>query len=191
VPSRTSEFCLLYLLTKWRVPSHILFSSAFYFFSPLKSFILVASSEVDKLRWMHCMQESIDRTLRSGPRHSSRRASIRSELLLDEEEALIEYELEQALVIKNGWLNVVNSKRDHKATSRRLWITLNMQTLSMSLLFKGAQLEDSISIGLCEAVPMNEPTFFRVYVCSESVRPSVVPLSTCPTSFTLSHSLSL
>lgn len=140
-------------------------NNAFYFFSPLKSFILVALNEEAKNTWMHGIQESIDKTIRGGPR-SSRRASIRSELLVDEDELSNDYELENAIVIKNGWLNTIT--HDNK-TSRRMWITLNMQSLSIATMFKSAHLEESLNIELCEAVPMKESTFFRIYVRTESV----------------------
>ncbi|TMW56750.1 hypothetical protein Poli38472_006760 [Pythium oligandrum] len=138
-------------------------NTAFYFFSPLKSFILVADSEDEKAAWMSIIQSSIDKALR-GPRHS-RRASVRSELLLDEEESANDYELESAFVIKNGWLNVVG---ENNTRSRRMWITLNMQSVTIALNFKGVQPEETISIGSCEAVPMKESNFFRIYVQTEN-----------------------
>ncbi|GLE01232.1 hypothetical protein PINS_up010062 [Pythium insidiosum] len=143
--------------------------SAFSFFSPLKSFILVAESEEDKSTWISAIQTSIDKTLRN-PR-LSRRASIRSELLLDEDESTNECELEGAFVIKDGWLNVIT---EDSRRCRRMWITLNMQTISLATAYHGAQPEETLSIGCCEAVPMKELTFFRIYVRTDTVSSAVL-----------------
>lgn len=135
------------------------YSTAFYFFSPLKSFILLADSEEEKLSWTTSIRDSINRTLRG--RTSMRRASVRSDLLLDEEDMSTDYELETAFVIKNGWLNVTTE--DAKRT-RRLWISLTLQTLSLSAAFKAALPDESINIECCEAIPLKEDTCFRVHV---------------------------
>lgn len=90
-----------------------------------------------------------------------RRASVRSDLLLDEEDMSSDYELETAFVIKNGWLNVITE--DAKRT-RRLWISLTLQTLSLSAAFKAALPDESINIECCEAMPLKEDTCFRVLV---------------------------
>lgn len=139
--------------------------SAFYFFSPLKSFILLSESEDEKTAWTSSIRESIARTLR-GPT-STRRASIRSELLLsDESDAATDYELESAFVIKNGWLNVSSS--DHSRRPQRLWISLTLQSLTLATAFKAAQPDEAISIELCEVAPMRADSYFRlVYAVDE------------------------
>lgn len=147
--------------------------SAFYFFSQHKSFILLAASEEEKLTWIASIRENIARSLR-GPT-SSRRASIRSELLVNEDEVASDYELEGAFVIKNGWLNVTSAETVSAGNGsgrrpHRLWISLTLQSLSLSAVFKAAQPDESISIELCEAAPMRESTFFRLVFVSDEVR---------------------
>lgn len=139
--------------------------SAFYFFSPLKSFILLTESEEEKTMWTSSIRESIARTLR-GPT-STRRASIRSELLLNEDDLSNDYELEGAFVIKNGWLNVTS---ECSRRPQRLWISLTLQNLTFSTAFKAAQPDESISIELCEVTPMREEGFFRLVVAVDEVR---------------------
>lgn len=140
------------------------FRSAFYFFSPLKSFILLTESEEAKASWMTSIRECIARTLR-GPT-STRRASVRSELLLNEDELSSDYELESAFVIKNGWLNVAQGANKRV---QRLWISLTLQNLSLSTTFKAAQPDESISIELCEAAPLKEDVFFRLSFIQDEV----------------------
>ncbi|TYZ63933.1 hypothetical protein PybrP1_002899 [[Pythium] brassicae (nom. inval.)] len=141
--------------------------NAFYFFSPLKSFILLTESEDEKAAWTSSIRESIARTLR-GPT-STRRASIRSELLLSEEsDAATDYELESAFVIKNGWLNVASS--DHSRRPQRLWVSLTLQTLTLATAFKAAQPDEAISIELCEVAPMRAEGFFRLVYAVDEIR---------------------
>ncbi|DAZ97923.1 TPA: hypothetical protein N0F65_007264 [Lagenidium giganteum] len=130
---------------------------AFYFFSPLKSFILLADSEEEKGSWTTSIESCIHKTLSGAT--SQRRASLRSEILLDEEDFSNDCDIESAFVIKNGWLNVMT--QENKKT-RRLWISLTMQSISFSTMFKAVQPDETISIGLCEAVPLKDDTYFRV-----------------------------
>lgn len=93
---------------------------------------------------------------------------MRSDLLLDDEERSHLYDLEatcSTLVIKNGWLNVSS---DDNRKSRRLWITLTMQTLSLSSAFKAAQPEESFAIENCSASLVRPGTRFKVELTPEA-----------------------
>ncbi|CAH0516788.1 unnamed protein product [Peronospora belbahrii] len=153
-------------------------NNAFCFYSPLKSFILLAESEEDKIEWTTDIRKCIDRNL-SGKTHP-RRTSLRSELLTDnDDDTSSGYEFDGGFAIKNGWLNVsggavVNVSGESSTTSslttssnagkktRRLWITLTLQTISLGSTFKTAQPEEIIPIELCEVVPLKNETCFRL-----------------------------
>ncbi|TDH66835.1 hypothetical protein CCR75_005971 [Bremia lactucae] len=161
-------------------------NNAFCFYSPLKSFILLTESKEDKNRWTSDICDCIDRNLR-GKTHP-RRPSVRTELLTDnEDDSSSGYELEGGFVIKNGWLNVTegavesinggsgtyaspspttNSSISKK--SRRLWITLTLQTVSMGSTFKAAQPEETIPIELCEVASQNNEKCFRLQLLRDT-----------------------
>lgn len=157
--------------------------SAFCFYSPLKSFILLTESEQDKVGWTTDIRDCIERNLR-GQTHP-RRASVRSELLVDnDDDSSSGYELEGGFVIKNGWLNVsggavamASGPSPSPTTSssvgkkpRRLWITLTLQTISLGSTFKSAQPEETIPIELCEVAPLKNEKCFRLQFLHDTVR---------------------
>ncbi|KAL4115693.1 hypothetical protein PRIC2_012699 [Phytophthora ramorum] len=156
-------------------------NNAFCFYSPLKSFILLAESEGDKVAWTTSIRDYIGRNLR-GQTHP-RRGSARSELLVDnDDDSSSGYELEGGFVIKNGWLNVcggavatasgpngssISSPSPKSSSSvgkkpRRLWITLTLQTITLGSTFKTAQPEETIPIELCEVAPLEYEKSFRM-----------------------------
>uniref|UniRef100_H3HD08 Uncharacterized protein n=1 Tax=Phytophthora ramorum TaxID=164328 RepID=H3HD08_PHYRM len=133
-------------------------NNAFCFYSPLKSFILLAESEGDKVAWTTSIRDYIGRNLR-GQTHP-RRGSARSELLVDnDDDSSSGYELEGGFVIKNGWLN---SSSSVGKKPRRLWITLTLQTITLGSTFKTAQPEETIPIELCEVAPLEYEKSFRM-----------------------------
>lgn len=144
-------------------------NNAFCFYSPLKSFILLTESEEDKVGWTSSISDCIGRNLR-GQTHP-RRASVRSELLVDDDDSSSGYELE-GFVIKNGWLNVSGGAVSLTGNGtpsgfigkkpRRLWITLTLQTISLSSTFKSAQPEETIPIELCDVAPLKHEKCFRL-----------------------------
>lgn len=142
----------------------MVFTSAFCFYSPLKSFILLTDSAEEKEGWTKSISECIARTLRGQARHP-RRASVRSDALLDVDED--ENHLggdSSTLVIKNGWLNVSRGDEPNNRRSRRLWITLTLQTLSIASTFKAAQPDESFAIGDCVASAMRQNALLQVQV---------------------------
>ncbi|RQM16591.1 hypothetical protein DD237_001252 [Peronospora effusa] len=163
-------------------------NNAFCFYSPLKSFILLTQSEEDKVEWTTDIRKCIDRNL-SGKTHP-RRTSLRSELLTDnDDDSSSGYELEGGFAIKNGWLNVsggavMNGSGDSSTTasspsmssnvgkkSRRLWITLTLQTISLGSTFKITQPEETIPIEMCEVIPLtNETCFHLQYLTDTTMR---------------------
>ncbi|RLN90256.1 hypothetical protein BBJ28_00024407 [Nothophytophthora sp. Chile5] len=162
---------------------------AFCFYSPLKSFILLAESEADKASWTASILDCISRNLR-GQTHP-RRASVRSELLLDNDhDSASGYDLEGVFVIKNGWINVsggaattnATSSRAHGSTlspsanssgkkPRRLWITLTLQSISLASTFKSAQPEETIPIELCEVAPLRQDKSFCLQFLRDPANP--------------------
>ncbi|KAG1689273.1 hypothetical protein DVH05_002341 [Phytophthora capsici] len=158
-------------------------NNAFCFYSPLKSFILLADSEADKVGWTSDIRKCIDRNLR-GKTHP-RRTSVRSELVADnDEDSSSGYELEGGFVIKNGWLNVSGgalatgngvSPSPSNSSSvgkkpRRLWITLTLQTISLGSTFKAPQPEETIPIEVCEAAPLKHEKCFRLQFLHDTTR---------------------
>uniref|UniRef100_M4BAX7 Uncharacterized protein n=1 Tax=Hyaloperonospora arabidopsidis (strain Emoy2) TaxID=559515 RepID=M4BAX7_HYAAE len=157
-------------------------NNAFCFYSPLKSFILLTESEEDKIRWTTDIRNCIDRNL-SGKTHP-RRTSLRSELLTDNDgDSSSGYELEGGFAIKNGWLNVfegaVVSSSGHGSTvasstsgkkSRRLWITLTLQAISLGSTFKCAQPEETIPIEMCKVAPIKSEKYFRLQLLTDVMR---------------------
>jgi hypothetical protein len=140
-----------------------MYRSAFYFFSPLKSFILLAENAEEKATWMQNIQECIHKAL-SGKNTSAVRVSLRTDALLQEEEESFSLD-PAAFVIKNGWLNILTE--DNKKM-RRLWISLTMQSLTFSTTFKAITPDENLNIGLCEALPMSDDTYFRVMVLQKA-----------------------
>lgn len=119
----------------------------------------------EKTKWIHNLHECIEKTLQTPIR-----SSIRSELLLDdEEEKEISWDSDTALVIKNGWLNVV-SEDGTRTMTRRMWITLTQQSISFASTFKGAQPEENIVISTCTASSMTEETYFQLLVGTKKER---------------------
>ncbi|CAI5739492.1 unnamed protein product [Peronospora destructor] len=142
-------------------------------------------SEEDKVEWTTDIRNCIDRNL-SGKTHP-RRTSLRSELLTDnDDDSSSGYELEGGCAIKNGWLNVsggavVNGSGDSSTTpsltmssnvnkkSRRLWITLTLQTISLGSTFKIAQPEETVSIELCKVASLqNETCSFHLHYLTDT-----------------------
>ncbi|KAI9914854.1 hypothetical protein PsorP6_008579 [Peronosclerospora sorghi] len=134
-------------------------------------------TQEDKVGWTSDIRECIDRNL-SGTH--PRRISLRSELLMDnEDESSSICELESGFAIKNGWLNVfdgaVVSESDESSTNgspttnttrskkfRRLWITLTLQTISLGSTFKTTQPEETVPIELCLVASLKNETWFRL-----------------------------
>jgi hypothetical protein len=90
---------------------------------------------------------------------------VRSDALLDVDED--ENHLggdSSTLVIKNGWLNVSRRDEPNNRRSRRLWITLTLQTLSIASTFKAAQPDESFVIGDCVASAMRQNALLQVQV---------------------------
>ncbi|RLN67341.1 hypothetical protein BBJ29_003092 [Phytophthora kernoviae] len=151
-------------------------SNAFCFYSPLKSFILLADSEEDKTGWTTSILDCIGRNLR-GQTHP-RSGSVPSEILGENDDDSSSGFEQEGFVIKNGWLNVsggavtvVTGTNGSSASAgpsivgkkpRRLWITLTLQTLSLGTIFKIAQPEESIAVELCDVSPLKHEKCFRL-----------------------------
>ena len=146
---------------------------------------MLTESEEDKVRWTTDIRDCIDRNL-SGKTHP-RRTSLRSELLTDNDgDSSSGYELEGGFAIKNGWLNVFDgavvggpgddSARPHTMTSsnsgkksRRLWIMLTLQAISLGSTFKSAQPEETIPIEVCKVAPAKSETCFHLQLPTDAV----------------------
>lgn len=120
------------------------------------------------MSWTTSISDCITRTLRGQARHP-RRASVRSDSLLLDNDDADHFGGDGTLVIKNGWLNVSRGDEINNRRTRRLWITLTLESLSLAPTFKAAQPEDSFAIGSCTASALRQDTLFQVQVQDFSI----------------------
>nr|CCA16088.1 conserved hypothetical protein [Albugo laibachii Nc14] len=144
------------------------FANAFYFYSPIKSFILLASTQEEKQGWMEYLRICIDRSIAADGwlNVSHRWIASNSEyqqqrLLLDPSEPKAPG-LETTLVIKNGWLNVLIAPNYRKG--HRYWVSLTMKNLTLSSTFKSAKPEQVIPIAQCDVFALEKDELFSTHV---------------------------
>nr|CCA21034.1 conserved hypothetical protein [Albugo laibachii Nc14] len=143
--------------------------TAFYFFSPQKSFMVLAESVANKNEWIDAIRDCIAKTFEAHPSADQESAGM-GDLMPPTLEFTPMSVADMLFVVKNGWLNVtaLGCRK-----GRRLWITLTMQTFAFSNAFKATQPDESFDIGCCIALPLKDEKFFSVSVHLDATKQSI------------------